>query len=118
MLVDLSLIKYLQEIVMPEILYKNVVGVRCRVIPALPGKCELNKSWRQVKGSTGEDLFVTQELDEIKLMNDLRELRNLKINSIAVVLAHSYTLVDAFASTETFWNFSEIYLDCIMYNQI
>jgi len=79
---------------MPQVLYKNVVGVKCRVIPALTGKCQLDKSWRQVKGSTGEDLFITQELDEIQLIKDLIELRNLKIDSLAVVLAHSYTLVD------------------------
>ncbi|RLU22243.1 hypothetical protein DMN91_004521 [Ooceraea biroi] len=80
------------EIVMPEVLYKNVIGVKCRVIPSLPGRCQLeNQSWRRVKGSTGEDLFVTQELDEAQLMEDLRKLRNLGIESLAVVLAHSYT---------------------------
>ncbi|KAL6434957.1 hypothetical protein ACFW04_005248 [Cataglyphis niger] len=80
------------EIVMPEVLYKYVVGIKCRVIPALPGKCHMeNQSWRRVKGSTGEDLFVTQELDEAQLKEDLKELRNLGIESLAVVLMHSYT---------------------------
>nr|XP_012216316.1 PREDICTED: 5-oxoprolinase [Linepithema humile]XP_012216317.1 PREDICTED: 5-oxoprolinase [Linepithema humile] len=80
------------EIMMPEVLYKNVVGVKCRVIPALPGKCRMeNQSWRKVKGSTGEDLFVTQELDEIQLKEDLKELRSQEIESLAVVLMHSYT---------------------------
>ncbi|XP_070160046.1 5-oxoprolinase isoform X1 [Polyergus mexicanus] len=80
------------EIVMPEVLYKYVVGIKCRVIPALSGKCHMeNQSWRRVKGSTGEDLFVTQELDEAELKEDLKELRNLGIESLAVVLMHSYT---------------------------
>lgn len=64
------------------------------MIPALPGKCQLVKdSWRKVKGSTGEDLFVTQELNEDKLKEDLLELKQSGIESIAVVLAHSYTSV-------------------------
>lgn len=80
---------------MPEVLYKYVVGVKCRVIPALLGRCRMeNQSWRRVKGSTGEDLFVTQELDEAQLKEDLKELRDLGIESLAVVLAHSYTLVN------------------------
>jgi len=81
---------------MPQVLYKHVIGVKCRVISALPGSCRMeNQSWRRVKGSTGEDLFVIQELDEAQLKKDLKILRNLEIDSLAVVLAHSYTLVNA-----------------------
>ncbi|XP_012343287.1 5-oxoprolinase isoform X1 [Apis florea] len=80
------------QIVTPEVLYEKVVEVKCRVIPASAGKCQLdNKKWRRVKGSTGEDLFVTRELDEEKLKLDLEELRRSGIESLAVVLAHSYT---------------------------
>ncbi|XP_015172875.1 PREDICTED: 5-oxoprolinase isoform X1 [Polistes dominula] len=83
------------EIITPEVLYKKVVEVKCRVIPALPGRCQLVKdSWRKVKGSTGEDLFITQELDEEKLKGDLLELKQSGIESIAVVLAHSYTYTE------------------------
>lgn len=75
-------------------LYKKVVEVKCRVIPALPGRCQLDsKEWRKVKGSTGEDLFVTQELDEERLKQDLEELKGSGIESLAVVFAHSYTFV-------------------------
>lgn len=93
---------------MPEVLYKYVVGVKCRVIPALPGKCHMeNQSWQRVQGSTGEELFITQELDEIQLKEDLKELRDLGIESLAVVLTHSYTLVnhsnkDLFATVNIF----------------
>lgn len=88
------LLSFLQQIVTPEVLYEKVVEVNCRVIPASAGKCQLdNKKWRRVKGSTGEDLFVTRELDEEKLKLDLEELRRSGIESLAVVLAHSYTFV-------------------------
>lgn len=84
------------EIVTPEVLYKKVVEVKCRVIPALPGKCQMpcKDSWRKVRGSTGEDLFVIQELDEGKLKEDLMDLKRSGIESIAVVLAHSYTYAE------------------------
>lgn len=88
------LLSFVQQIVTPEVLYEKVVEVECRVIPASAGKCQLdNKKWRRVKGSTGEDLFVTRELDEEKLKLDLEELRRSGIESLAVVLAHSYTFV-------------------------
>lgn len=81
---------------MPQVLYKYVIGVKCRVIPALPGSCRMeNRSWRRVTGCTGEDLFVIQELDETQLKEDLKALRNLEVDSLAVVLAHSYTSVNA-----------------------
>ncbi|XP_043580840.1 5-oxoprolinase [Bombus pyrosoma] len=83
------------QVITPEVLYERVVEVKCRVIPALPGKCHLDsKKWRRVKGSTNEDLFITQELDEEKLKLDLEELRRSGIESLAVVLAHSYTFAE------------------------
>lgn len=66
--------------------------MQARVVPALPGKCELPKnSWRTVKGSTGEELFVSQELNEERLKEDLKKLKAKGIESLAVVLMHSYT---------------------------
>ncbi|XP_050573300.1 5-oxoprolinase [Bombus affinis] len=83
------------QVITPEVLYERVVEVKCRVIPALPGKCHLDsEKWRRVKGSTSEDLFITQELDEEKLKLDLKELRRSGIESLAVVLAHSYTFAE------------------------
>ena len=69
-----------------------MVEVQARVIPALKGKCELPKdAWKKVKGSTGEDLYITQELNQEKLKEDLKELKAKGIESLAVVLMHSYT---------------------------
>ena len=47
---------------------RELVEVKCRVIPALPGNMSLAivKNGAEVKGSTREDLFITQELDEEK----------------------------------------------------
>ncbi|XP_033225027.1 5-oxoprolinase isoform X2 [Belonocnema kinseyi] len=83
------------EIVTPEVLYSQVVEVQCRVIPALSNRCQLDKdNWKIVKGSTGEDLFLKQELDEETLKKDLLELKKLGIQSLAVVLMHSYTYAE------------------------
>ncbi|XP_033333786.2 5-oxoprolinase [Megalopta genalis] len=83
------------KVVTPEVLYKEVVEVKCRAIPALPGRCCLDsKQWRRAKGSTGEDLFVTRELDEERLKEDLKQLRRSGIESLAVVLAHSYMFAE------------------------
>ncbi|XP_015124792.1 5-oxoprolinase [Diachasma alloeum] len=80
------------EIVKPGVLYSKVIEVKCRVVPALPGKCSLDHGrWRKVKGSTGEDLFVIQELDEEALISDLERLKEDGIQSLAVILAHSYS---------------------------
>ncbi|XP_067005081.2 5-oxoprolinase isoform X2 [Anabrus simplex] len=85
------------EIVTPEILYETVVEVDCRVVPALPGRCLLRETagnkyagWRQVRGTTGEELLVAKELDVKQLTADLAALKKKGIDSISVVLAHSY----------------------------
>jgi len=84
-----------QEISTPEVLYEVVVEVDCRVVPALPGRCLLKEGsqWRHVTGTTGEELLVCQELNEDTLQKDLTILKAKGINSIAVVLAHSYMCV-------------------------
>lgn len=47
--------------------------------------------WKSVKGTTGEQLLVAKPLNKEKLLNDLKNLREKGIESIAVVLMHSYT---------------------------
>lgn len=75
-------------------MYSEVVEVDCRVVPTLPGKCELKEKaskWRIVDGDTGEKLYVTRELDKETLFQDLKNIKDKGIDSIAVALAHSYT---------------------------
>ncbi|XP_057327931.1 5-oxoprolinase [Microplitis mediator] len=83
------------QVITPSVLYSKVVEVKCRVVPALPGKCSLdNSKWRKVKGSTDEFFYVIQELDETTLIEDLKSLKEDGITSLAVVLAHSYSFTE------------------------
>lgn len=71
--------------------------VDCRVIPVLKGKCELGNqtsTWRIVQGNTGEDFYVTKELDREEVRASLQNLKRQGINSISVALVHSYTYFD------------------------
>ncbi|XP_014213101.1 5-oxoprolinase [Copidosoma floridanum] len=83
------------EIVKPEVLYSEVISVQVRVVPALSDRCQINKqSWTKVKGSTGEDLFIIKDLDEDIIKQDLKNLKQKGIESLAVVLMHSYTYAE------------------------
>jgi 5-oxoprolinase (ATP-hydrolysing) len=84
---------YLQDIKRPSVLYTEVVEVDCRVIPALEDRCQMDKpkDWVKVTGTTGEKMLIIKELDEEAVRKDLVKLREKGIESIAVVLAHSYT---------------------------
>lgn len=85
------------DIKRPEVLYTEVVEVDCRVIPALEDRCQIdktNKNWKAIVGTTGEKMLITKELEEDAVRRDLGRLRDKGIESIAVVLAHSYTFHD------------------------
>nr|CAD7404141.1 unnamed protein product [Timema cristinae] len=69
------------EIITPEVLYEEVVEVDCR-------------KWRPIRGTTQEDLLICKDLDSEQLKEDLINLKSKGIESIAVVLAHSYTFQD------------------------
>ncbi|VVC94662.1 unnamed protein product [Leptidea sinapis] len=77
----------------PEVLYKDVVEVDCRVIPALEDRCKIDKSdlsWKEVYGTTGQKMLVVKDVDEDAVRKDLAALKEKGIDSIAVVFAHSY----------------------------
>lgn len=50
-----------------------------------------SKSWRVVEGNTGEKFYVTKDLDSEKVKENLLAIKLEGIESISVVLAHSYT---------------------------
>ncbi len=52
--------------------------------------CELENSWPVVKGTTGEDMFEVDPLNEEDLKHSLHGLLNRGIKCIAVALMHSY----------------------------
>ncbi|CAG9131512.1 unnamed protein product [Plutella xylostella] len=80
------------DIIRPSVLYSSVVEIDCRVIPALEDKCQLQTDqWRASIGTTGEKMLVMKEIDEEEVRGKLAKLRESGIDSIAVVLAHSYT---------------------------
>ncbi|XP_052759152.1 5-oxoprolinase [Galleria mellonella] len=82
------------DIKRPSVLYTEVVEVDCRVIPALEDRCQMKKSWPSVTGTTGEKILIVKEVDEEEVRRDLKALKEKGIDSIAVVLAHSYTYHD------------------------
>ncbi|XP_075226295.1 5-oxoprolinase [Lycorma delicatula] len=82
------------ELVTPDVLYKDVIEVDCRVVPSMDGKCKMKHNWPRVTGKTGEDLFITKALDKETLRINFIKLKEKGIKSIAVVLMHSYTYVE------------------------
>ena len=73
----------------PEVLYEAVVEVKERVILDQSG-CQLGGQYRRVEASNGESLWIYEELDTCQLERELTEIRKQGINSLAVVLMHSY----------------------------
>lgn len=82
------------NIIKPTNLYKKVVEVDCRIVPALEGVCELGSSWRKMQGITETKFLEKSTLNEPSLIEDLKEILQSGITSIAVVLAHSYACPD------------------------
>ncbi|CAH0696219.1 unnamed protein product [Spodoptera exigua] len=85
------------DIKRPGVLYTEVIEVDCRVIPALEDRCQMDKSgknWKEVVGTTGEKMLVVKDLEEEEVKKDLLALKQKGIESVAVVLAHSYTYHD------------------------
>eukprot|EP00118_Oscarella_pearsei_P010258 m.62328 g.62328 ORF g.62328 m.62328 type:complete len:1245 (+) comp35057_c0_seq3:36-3770(+) len=77
------------EIVCPEVLYERVVEIDERVVLAQDG-CLLDFDGETVEGSTREKVDVWKTLDKEKIQTDLTELLDCGIQSLAVVLMHSY----------------------------
>ncbi|CAG9859662.1 unnamed protein product [Phyllotreta striolata] len=81
----------------PEILYKEVVEIDCRVIPVLEGKCQLGhqtNNWRVVEGKTGEKFYIVNDPNEAEIRRKLSQIKDKGIRSISVALIHSYTFYD------------------------
>lgn len=71
--------------------------VDCRIIPKLDGKCQLNEiasNWRIIQGTTGEDFYITKDVCPEEVRDSLIELKRTGIDSIAIVLAHSYAFAE------------------------
>lgn len=75
----------------PDVLFKAVVEVDERVIPAHPraDKAAL-APYRSIQGTTGETYHVLQELDVAAVTADLRSLKEQGFGSVAVALINSF----------------------------
>lgn len=84
------------KIIAPDVLYEEVVEIDCRVVPNIPEKCKYKESqnWPLIHGVTGDTFLIKKGIDEIKVKNQLEFLKVKGINSIAIVLIHSYTYQD------------------------
>ncbi|GLV36147.1 uncharacterized protein CBL_08640 [Carabus blaptoides fortunei] len=82
----------------PDVLYDTVVEVDCRIVPALPNQCHLDQSTRNWtllnETTTGEPMYEIKTVDKEQVRTDLEKLKASGVDSIAVVLAHSYTAPD------------------------
>ncbi|EDW01414.1 5-oxoprolinase isoform X2 [Drosophila grimshawi] len=74
----------------PANLYQTVVEVNCRIVPEQPERCQLNHQWKVLQGITGSNYFEVEPVDESAVRVSLGAARQKGINSVAVVLAHSY----------------------------
>ena len=78
-------------IVKPEMIYEEVVEVKGRFLPYFQADdFDLSKSWPVLKGTTGEDMYESEALDEKALKISLKGLLDKGIKCIAVALLHSY----------------------------
>ncbi|XP_003387513.1 PREDICTED: 5-oxoprolinase [Amphimedon queenslandica] len=75
---------------MPQVIYDKVVEVKERVC-LVRNDCHMNLQCTVVTGSTGEKVHVWEDIDKDQLVKDLQYLLEEGINSLAVVLLHSYT---------------------------
>lgn len=66
--------------------------MRERIVPRLDTSTEeiALEKWRVEQGSTGEELLVLKQVDEVQLRQDLQQILDKGITSLAVVLLHSY----------------------------
>ncbi|GFY72970.1 5-oxoprolinase [Trichonephila inaurata madagascariensis] len=81
------------EIDCPENLYEEVIEVEERIV-LHQDKCEIKRSTPVLIGTTGENIKVWTPLNEEKLRKDLKAVYSKGINSLAVVLMHSYLFPD------------------------
>jgi 5-oxoprolinase (ATP-hydrolysing) len=78
----------------PDLLYEHVVEVEERVILIRGDKKTKPSAGKVVTGQANETLHIETSLDEKAVEKQLKEVFDMGIKSIAVVLIHSYTFSD------------------------
>ncbi|KAL7735709.1 hypothetical protein ACLKA6_019966 [Drosophila palustris] len=74
----------------PANLYQTVVEVDCRIVPEQADRCQLNNQWKVLHGVAGSKYLEVQPVDESSVRSSLAAAREQGINSVSVVLTHSY----------------------------
>ncbi|XP_037952130.1 5-oxoprolinase-like [Teleopsis dalmanni] len=74
----------------PSNLYKVVVEVDCRIVPEQQERCQLKNKWKVLTGAAGAKYLEKNSVDETAIRTALQQVRQQGIQSLAVVLAHSY----------------------------
>uniref|UniRef100_A0A8W7PML1 5-oxoprolinase n=1 Tax=Anopheles coluzzii TaxID=1518534 RepID=A0A8W7PML1_ANOCL len=77
----------------PANLYREVIEIDARLVPAQEVSCQLGEAsagWRRLTGAADSTYLEMVPLDEQDLRSKLEEVRAAGINSLAIVLAHSY----------------------------
>ncbi|KXJ77397.1 5-oxoprolinase [Aedes albopictus] len=78
----------------PSNLYREVIEIDCRLVPAQRDICQLEQSWDELQGASDARYLEMVPIDESQIRAKLTETRNKGITSLAVVLAHSYACPD------------------------
>lgn len=98
----------------PANLYQTVVEVDCRIVPQQLERCQLSKyarlivsitlqcvmytlaehQWKVLDGVAGSKYLEVQSVDEKSVRASLEAARKQGINSVSVVLTHSYACPD------------------------
>uniref|UniRef100_A0A182JFK7 Uncharacterized protein n=1 Tax=Anopheles atroparvus TaxID=41427 RepID=A0A182JFK7_ANOAO len=78
----------------PTNLYREVIEIDARLVPAQDGLCELGEGitggWRRLSGAAGAPYLEMVPLDEADLRAKLGQVLASGTRSLAIVLAHSY----------------------------
>ncbi|XP_001848679.2 5-oxoprolinase [Culex quinquefasciatus] len=78
----------------PSNLYKEVIEIDCRLVPAQRTVCQLEQNWPELRGASNAQYLEMAPIDEEELRAKLVEVLERGITSLAVVLAHSYACPD------------------------
>ncbi|XP_055549431.1 5-oxoprolinase [Wyeomyia smithii] len=78
----------------PSNLYREVIEIDCRLVPAQRDICQLEHSWPELPGASGACYLEMAPIDEASVRDKLQEVHGKGITSLAVVLAHSYACPD------------------------
>uniref|UniRef100_A0A2M4A7B1 Putative oxoprolinase n=1 Tax=Anopheles triannulatus TaxID=58253 RepID=A0A2M4A7B1_9DIPT len=76
----------------PTNLYREVVEIGARIVPAQEDRCQLDGTdgWRKLGGASDSIYLEMVPLDEAEVRTALGAIRESGIQSLAVALAHSY----------------------------